>query len=92
MILPGGLFFRIDHPAEGNAPGVIEFALGEHRAHAIFWGKNLDAEENGFGWVAICALLLRPRFVLAARDADSHVMKSIKALLAEECDQLQLNA
>jgi len=35
MILPSGLPFRIDDPAERDAPGVILLALGQRGAQAI---------------------------------------------------------
>jgi len=51
MILPAGLLFGIDDPAEWYAPGMILLALGERRSQVFSGGKNFDAEENRFGGV-----------------------------------------
>jgi len=51
MILPAGLLFGIDDPAEGDAPGVVLLAFGKHGSDAVFRRQDLDAEENRLCWI-----------------------------------------
>jgi len=94
MILPCGLFFRIDHPAERDAPGVILLAFGEHGADTVFWRKDLYAQEHGLGGVRSLKGSVRNHVrdeVFGRCEPDGHFGKRLDALPVEERHQDFLN-